>query len=60
METNVIKNGGYTWLKDLKLEITNNKSDINTKITLCFWLYLPADSSPFPSTLIHQVFLILL
>lgn len=60
MGSNVVEDGGYSSLKDLKLEIITNESDLDATFSLCFWLYLPADSSPFPSTLLRQVCLVLL
>ncbi|KAI3789520.1 hypothetical protein L2E82_02319 [Cichorium intybus] len=54
MGSNVVEVGGYSSLKNLKLEIINSDSDLDGTFSLCFWLYLPADSSPFPSTLLHQ------
>ncbi|CAI9286544.1 unnamed protein product [Lactuca saligna] len=54
MGSNVVEDGGYSSLKDLKLEIITNESDLDGTFSLCFWLYLPADSSPFPSTLLRQ------
>ncbi|KAL4589004.1 hypothetical protein LXL04_001905 [Taraxacum kok-saghyz] len=54
MSSNVVEDGGYSSLKDFKLEIIKNDSDLDGAFSLCFWLYLPADSSPFPSTLLLQ------
>ncbi|XP_071691889.1 SH2 domain-containing protein A-like [Rutidosis leptorrhynchoides] len=54
MSTIVDKDGGYSSLNNLKLEIAKNNESKCETFSLCFWLYLPADSSPFPSTLIRQ------
>lgn len=54
MGSNVIEDGGYSLLKDLKLEIINKEGDVNGSFSFCFWLYLHADCSLFPSTLLHQ------
>ncbi|KAI3774920.1 hypothetical protein L1987_49483 [Smallanthus sonchifolius] len=51
MGSNVIEDDGYSSLKDLKLEIKNNEGDVNGTFSLCFWLYLPSESS---STILHQ------
>ncbi|KAM0017252.1 putative transcription factor STAT family [Helianthus debilis subsp. tardiflorus] len=53
MGCKVIQDDGYSSLKDLKLEIKNT-DDVNGSLSLCFWLYLPADSSSFPSNILHQ------
>lgn len=50
----MVEDGGYSSLNDFKLEIVNQEVDVNGGFSLCFWLYLPADSSPFPSTVLHQ------
>lgn len=50
----MVEDGGYSSLNDFKLEIFNQEVDVNGGFSLCFWLYLPADSSPFPSTVLHQ------
>ncbi|XP_024980132.1 SH2 domain-containing protein A isoform X2 [Cynara cardunculus var. scolymus] len=54
MGSNAVEDGGYSSLNDFKLEIVNQEGDVNGSFSLCFWLYLPADSSPFPSTLLRQ------
>ncbi|KAD6794485.1 hypothetical protein E3N88_05381 [Mikania micrantha] len=54
MGSNVIEDDGYCSLKDLKLEIKNHAADVNDSFSLCFWLYLPAKSSSFPSTILYQ------
>ncbi|KAJ9537740.1 hypothetical protein OSB04_030473, partial [Centaurea solstitialis] len=54
MSTNVVKDGAYTSLREFNLEIINQETDFNGGFSLGFWLYLPPDSSPFPSTLIRQ------
>ncbi|GAB2284284.1 hypothetical protein Dimus_018747 [Dionaea muscipula] len=43
---------GYSELKDLRLEIHQK----DTSFSFCFWVYL-LKSTPFPSTILLQVFL---
>ncbi|KAK9076257.1 hypothetical protein SSX86_004590 [Deinandra increscens subsp. villosa] len=54
MGVNMIEDDGYSSLKDLKLKIMNHEADFNGSFSVCFWLYLPAESSTFPSTILHQ------
>ncbi|XP_076924933.1 SH2 domain-containing protein A-like [Bidens hawaiensis] len=53
MGTTQITYDGYSSLKDFKLDINNTDAN-NRSLSLCFWLYLPANSSAFGSIILYQ------